>query len=414
VLANAIVQERTGSSFKPLSAEGQHQDGLNIHGAIIDEFHAHKDRRVWDVIETATGSRLQSLIWIITTAGFNLHGICYEMRSYVQKVLDGTVTDDSIFAAIYTLDDGDEWHDRRTWIKANPNLGVSVYADDIERQAAKAAVMPAALTNFLTKRLNCWVTASTQWIDARVWQKAAQPGPALAGMRYQSCYIGLDLATKNDLAALCLWFPPAGERRTHRLFFKLYVPEAALDREENAKLAEFARAGHIQIHRGPVCDYEALADDLDECGATYDVREIAGDPWQLPPLYSVVKRRSLEAPIVEVRQIVATLSPAMKETIALLLTGAIEHDGNPAVAWMVSNVVCHLDSKENWYPTKTHRANKIDAPIAMFIAAARIVGAYGADALAYENAREFKSVGVVAPPATNAAHSSLDELLRGL
>ncbi len=91
----AIYQEQTASKFEPLSSDANNLDGLNIHCAIVDELHAHKTRDVWDVLETATGARLQSLLFGITTAGFNKEGICYELRDYAIKVLRGSVKDDT-------------------------------------------------------------------------------------------------------------------------------------------------------------------------------------------------------------------------------------------------------------------------------------------------------------------------------
>ncbi|HHN8458019.1 TPA: terminase large subunit domain-containing protein [Morganella morganii] len=120
----AIYQERSASKFEPLSSDANNLDGLNIHCGIVDELHAHKTRDVWDVLETATGARLQSLLFAITTAGFNREGICYELRDYAIKVLRGVVEDDTFFAAIYTPDEDDDPFDESIWIKANPGLGV--------------------------------------------------------------------------------------------------------------------------------------------------------------------------------------------------------------------------------------------------------------------------------------------------
>lgn len=400
VRANAITQERTRSTFKALSAEGSHQDGLNISCAVVDEVHAHKTRAIWDVLETATGSRTQPLLVAITTAGFNQFGIGYELRSYTTKVLDGIHADDSWFGLIYTLDDGDDWQDERNWIKPNPNLGVSVYVDDLRRQALKASQQPAALNNYLTKRMNMWVSANAAWIDNRLWKRCARPRTwpevfeELAG---EACYLGLDLATKSDLIALCLWFPPRAPYRTkHTLVFRCWIPEGALEKDENSRVAEFAKLGLITVHTGMVADFEMLADDLDEIGARFDVQVLACDPWQLPPLLSILNRRSFEVPIEATRQITAVMSPAMKEVAALLLSEQIEHDGNPAVAWQVSNVVAHPDTKENLYPRKTHPANKIDAPVAMFLAADRVLKAYG-QVSAYDTRDEFVSVPILAP-----------------
>ena len=121
VLAHNINVQRTASKFEALSAEGSTLDGLNIHFGCIDELHAHKTRAVYDVVETGTGKRDQSLLWVITTAGSNRSGICYEARTFVTKLLDQIFEDESQFGIIYGLDEGDDWTTEEALIKANPN-----------------------------------------------------------------------------------------------------------------------------------------------------------------------------------------------------------------------------------------------------------------------------------------------------
>lgn len=164
----AIYQERTASKFEPLSSDANNLDGLNIHCGIVDELHAHKTRDVWDVLETATGARLQSLLFGITTAGFNKEGICYELRDYGIKVLRGQVDDDSFFAIIYTLDKDDDPFDETVWQKANPGLGVCKRWDDLRRLAKKAKEQVSARINFFTKHMNIWVTAESSWMDTEL------------------------------------------------------------------------------------------------------------------------------------------------------------------------------------------------------------------------------------------------------
>lgn len=406
VLANAITQLCTASSFKPLSAEGKHLDGLNIHGAIIDEFHAHRKRELWDVLETATGSRLQPLLFAITTAGANQYGVCFEVRSYLTKILEGTIADETVGGAIYTLDEGDDALEPANWPKANPNLGVSVYLSDIQALAQKAKHSPASLAAFQTTRGNQWVNAFAAWLDLSYWRRAAagfvQPQPG------EFCYVGLDLATKSDLIAVCLWFPPQAGCERHRLVFRLWIPERALAQEENALLETWAKQGYITVVAGNIQDFEALADELEAIGRVYDVREMAADPWQLPPLLSILNRRSFETPVAETKQATAIFSPAMKETEAWLLAEQIAHDGNPAVAWMVSNVVCRRDANDNYFPRKQTRANKIDAAVAMFLAADRVIKAYLAAPSAYDGRPEIRTLPFRVPE--EAREGSFDEL----
>src|SRR5205085_2611155 len=125
---------------------------------------------------TAGGAREQSLLWNITTAGTDRSGICYERRTHVTKVLDRVVDDPSTFGIIYSIDEQDDPFVESSWAKANPNWGVSVLRDDMEAAARKAASMPSALNNFLTKRLNVWVNGESPWMDMRAWERCADKG----------------------------------------------------------------------------------------------------------------------------------------------------------------------------------------------------------------------------------------------
>jgi phage terminase large subunit-like protein len=167
----------------------------------IDELHAHKTRGLYDVLETATGARTQSLLWNITTAGSNRAGICYEQRTYLTKLLQGHCPDESFFGIIYTIDDEDDWTDPAVWAKANPNYGVSVFPDDIARLCRKAQEMPSAQGNFLTKRLCVWVNADTH-LDghARVGQVRG-PRLSIESFAGERAIAALDLASKIDIAS---------------------------------------------------------------------------------------------------------------------------------------------------------------------------------------------------------------------
>ena len=144
--AHSVYCLKTASKFEALSAEGSTLDGLNTHFACIDELHAHKTRAVYDVVETSIGKRSQSLLWVITTAGSNRAGICYEVRGFLVKVLNGSAKDETQFGIIWGLDntedDDDDWTSEKSLIKANPNYGVSVMPDIIAALQAKAMTMP--------------------------------------------------------------------------------------------------------------------------------------------------------------------------------------------------------------------------------------------------------------------------------
>lgn len=378
VNAHNLWIEESGSKLQALSADGSVLDGLNISGAIVDELHAHPTREVWDVVETATGSRTQPLIATITTAGTNRAGICYEQRSYVCRILNTTlrangglgyreegdaVEDDSYFGIIYTLDDDDDWADESVWIKPNPNLGVSVKLDDMQRLARKALQMASARPNFLTKRLDVWENADSAWMDMRAWDRAADRSMRMDDFKGWDCYVGMDLASKRDITSLPILFTKDGQ---YRLFSRNYLPEDAIEESANSQYKGWAAAGHLIETEGNIIDEAAIESDFKQVCADYKPKAIGFDPGHG---WNFCARMANEGfPMVEVRANVTNFSEPMKQLEALVLAGKLKHDGNPASTWMISNVVCHRDNKDNIYPRKEREENKIDFAVAAIIA----------------------------------------------
>lgn len=362
-----ITVADTASSYKPLNAEGSTLDGLNVHGAGIDEVHAHKTRAVWDVIDSADGARSQPLISAITTAGSDRSGICYELRDYTIKVLTGVVSDETWFGIIYTIDEGDTWHDPEVWRKANPNLGVSVKREALEAACRKALAQPSAVNNFLTKHLNIWVNSATAWMDMQGWEKCGDKDLKLEDFAGEKCWIGMDLAEKRDFAVLCLVFERDGE---WFVFPRLYLNEAAIEQSGNAHLQGWARVGHVVATDGNITDFDVIADDLRTYCQQFDVQEIPFDPAL--SRYFATKLIEEGLPLVEVRQAPMFFTQPLIQTENLVLERKLHHDGNPVMTWMISNVEV-TTSKFNGlkHPTKSREENKIDGPVAMFLALGR-------------------------------------------
>src|SRR3990172_5114329 len=370
VLAHAIVQHSTASKVSALASESNSLDGLNISFAGIDELHAHPTRAVYDALETGTGKRPQSMLWVITTAGSDQAGICYEVRSYVTKILNGVVADEAVFGIIYTIDDEDQWVDESSWIKANPNWGVSVEPDTIRELAQKAIAMPAAQSSFKTKHLDVWVNADMAWMNMLHWRRGGDPGLTIEDFRGQPCLVGLDLASKTDLAArIALFWRDLEAIRHYYIFGRYFLPEEALRDGRNSQYSGWGTAGLITTTPGETLDFSVIEEDLIALSSAYEVREIAYDPWQATQLASRMEAQG--ALMVEYRNTVANFSAPMKEIDGLVRSGQLHHDGDPALEWMVSNVVCHVDAKDNIYPRKERLENKIDGVVALISAMGR-------------------------------------------
>ena len=359
------------SKYVPLGRDSDTMDGLNVHCAIVDELHAHRTSEIWDVLETGTGARTQALMFGITTAGFNQSSFCYERRKYTSQVLDGVIEDDSHFGIIFTLDEGDDEWDETNWIKANPNLGISVDLDDLREQARKAKELPSALTSFLTKRLNIWTRAAEHFIHPDKW-RACGGAFDVAALDGRTCYAGLDLSNTLDITAFVLVFPPSEDDPYFRVLPRFWVPETAMherSRRDQVPYDAWCRDGWITAIPGDVIDYEWIYRQIDEDAQRYDLQEIGFDRWGAAAIYLWMANRGMT--VVQIGQGYASMSAPMKELEKLIVSRGLAHGDNPVLTWMAYNMVAMRDAAGNVKPDKKNSGEKIDGLVAMIMGLAR-------------------------------------------
>lgn len=370
----------TLGKFEPLSADAHSLDGLNVSLAIVDELHAHKTRAVWDVLDTATGARSQPLLAAITTAGVDVGGICYEKLTYLHKVLEGTLEDETFFGIEYTIDEGDDWRLPETHQKANPNWGVSVMPDDLARKVKAATQSPSATNNFLTKHLNVWVRAAASWMPMDRWIALGDPALRVEQFAGAPCWIGVDLAEVQDIAALVAIFRPDPQR--YVWIGRYYLPKKTVERSPIAQMSGWVQKGHIIQTDGDQADFGRIENDIMAWCDQLKVREIDFDRALAAHMSQNLKKRleprmgrdAVDAFVVTVPQTVETMNPAMQFVERMTLAGDIVHDGNPANNWMFSNVVVERNHKDEIYPRKAggkDSPNKIDGPVAGLTAISR-------------------------------------------
>lgn len=366
VPAQAIVQQSTNSTFQALSADGHTLDGLNIHAAIIDELHAHRTRDVYDVLESGFGKRLQSILWMITTAGADKHGICYEVRDYVLKVLNGDASDDaaeSTFGIVYTIDEGDDYFAESSLRKANPNWGVSVDPKAVMQTASKAKQVATARPGYLTKHLDIWVDANEALFDTECWRACEDKTLNELDFVADEMVAALDLASKIDIGARVNVYRRWNGNEQHFYFFpKFWLPMQAIEEDRHPFYRGWEMGGHITGTPGETIDFETIKDDIVENTIGSNIQAICADPWQATYLLQKLEAEGL--PAEEYRMTVQNMSEATKTFDAIMREGRAHHPGNPVFNWMVGNVVGHYDAKENVFPNKERRANKIDGAIA--------------------------------------------------
>ena len=372
--ARSIACEQNGGFIQPINAKGKTQDGWNPHVGILDELHAHKDRSLFDVIKSAFGARKNPLLWIITTAGFDTNGVCYEQRTVATKMLEGVVPLDHLFAVIFTLDENDDPFDERVWIKANPMLGITPQIEKMRADAADAKVSPREEGNFKTKNLNIWMSAASAWLNMVQWAACGDATLSWDDFKGRDCWIGCDLADKDDItAAVLAAFDDAG-----RLIFKprFWLPEAVLASPEHgegrgsSQYRSWSRGDDppMNLTPGDWVDHGEVEKTVREWIETYSVRRVTFDQFAAGQLMASRLNEDLATPDRPLAYILhkkaANVTDPAKDLEARVKSGPsrLRHDNNPVMNWMASNACVARRRDETLLPIKESQMspNKID------------------------------------------------------
>lgn len=358
---------KDGSKFEPVI--GKPGDGSSPHCAISDEFHEHSTAELIETMETGMGAREQPLSLVISTAGSNVAGPCREDWKACERILDNTggFEDDTTFAIIYTIDTDDKWDSEKSLIKANPNWGVSIDPDGILAELKVARQSARKQSSFKTKYLNQWVTAKDGFYNISEWEKLGNPLLKREDFKESPSYLAGDLASKHDLVCLMQLFCLPDKR--YAVFGKYYLPQATIDKPENQHYRNWKIAGWIEASGDEITDLESFKEDALAFCRDYNVEEFPFDPNRAWGVFPALEREGL--PVVEYRNTILTMSEPMKELDALIRAGRIVHNGDPVLAWAISNVTGKIDHKENVYPNKESNANKIDPVVSILFALGR-------------------------------------------
>ena len=366
-----------GSRFEPVI--GTPGDGSSPSCALIDEYHEHDSAALYETMLTGMGAREQPLILIITTAGSNIEGPCYDKRRQVIEMLEGTVPDDELFGWIWTIDEGDDWTDPNVLAKANPNMGVSVRQDYLESQQQRA-IRSARFTNtFKTKHLNVWTSAKTGFFNIQSWADAEDKSLTLEQFEGQSCELGFDLARKLDMNSMArlFWRDIDGKRHYYSIAPKFWVPEDTVRDTENRRMAErfqaWVNAGFLIETDGAEIDYREILAEAIEANKAAPVNSSPIDPHGATNLSHQLDDEGLTP--ITITQNYTNMSDPMKELEAAIMSGRFHHDGNPIMTWCISNVIGKFlpGNDDVVRPIKQGNDNKIDGAVALIMAVGRAI-----------------------------------------
>jgi phage terminase large subunit-like protein len=343
------------------------QDGHNPHMVILEELHAQEEG-LFHVMSSSQAARENPLLFKITTAGRVAAGICWDQIKAAERVLEGLHRQDDLFAIIYTVDKDDDLWVEKTWIKANPMWGVSVSPEKVREDVSKALNNPSAQAEFLRTRLNVWSNAGARLVEPGSWAACVDPKLDIDAFRGRKVWIGVDLASRRDMAATVV-IVEDGEDIC--VFPRFYIPSdcpALLDPDLTGMYQAWMKAGHV-IETGPgMIDFDVIEADIREDAKFFDVEVVAFDPYQAQQLAQNLAKTGIN--VVLFANSARNMTEPTDDFVARVSTETLRHDGNPVLEWHAMNVVAYRDQKGNVLPKKDapNSKHKIDGIHALVFA----------------------------------------------
>ncbi|MCO6358198.1 terminase large subunit [Roseivirga pacifica] len=368
--AKSIHCPSSEGNFLPLGRDSDSQDGKHVHMVVVDEYHAHKSDELYNNVESGTAGREQSMVYVITTSGFNTAGPCYRMREACVNILNGRYKDETTFCQIYELDkedwENDNWRNPKVWIKANPNMEVSITQERLQELLGKAeAEGSTKLDGWKVKNLNKWLTSYETWEAADHWHKCNHGKVDLELLKGKECYAGIDMASNNDLTAMTVTFPvQPGIELTQKLYY-FFMPKDNVKAKQSQHKVDYQKwieLGYIEATEGNITDTAYVRKKLNEIANTYVLKVAHYDPYMLKNEAAVWAEED-ELPLVELAQSIGYLAEPTKEYEKQIFAGKFNHGGNPVMSWMIGNCVMYRDPNLNFKIHKGKSSGKVDGPV---------------------------------------------------
>jgi phage terminase large subunit-like protein len=363
---NAIEYHAKNAEYSAMSSDAPTKEGLNIHGLIFDELHTQPNKELWDTLRYGGAARRQPLLFAITTAGKDVHSMCYEQHVYALNILaaQNNFRDDEYFAYIRAANTDDDIEDLEVWKKANPSYGITIKEEDVKAAIIEVKQNPSQLNSLKRYRLNIWCGEDSPWCNWDKWQACAHDEvekPAKGA----PVYVGIDLSSTVDICAAAAYFP-----ETFTLMPKFWCLSDTIKRRIISKLTRYdlwVEQGFIHEVTTAAMDYNLITAYLEHLSQSYDIVGIVMDPWNATK-YAVELKEDKGYNVVFCRQGVESLSAPMKELERLYTSGKLVHYGNPVLGWMAKNVVADIDANKNVKPNKKKSRESIDGIVASIMA----------------------------------------------
>lgn len=363
------------SVFKPLASDTDTLDGLNVHGALMDEVHQWRDgMALYNIIADGTTAREQPMTLITTTAGVVREDIYDNKYEYAAKVIigyddpDAGIVDDHFLPFIYELDAREEWEDERCWPKANPGLGTIKNIRQLRDKVRKAQQSPDLQRNLLCKEFNIRETSGGSWLSFDDINN--ETAFDVAELRPRYGVGGADLSSTDDLTAACVIFmlPECSDIYVIPMF---WIPADLVERhinEDKVRYDIWIDKGWVRTCPGNRINPDAVREWFLEIQSKYDIylNLVGYDSWSAELWVNEMKRSFGDSTMRPVIQGKKTLSNPMKMLAKDLQAHKIIYNNNGVLKWCMANTCVDEDRNGNIQPIKSRKpTQRIDGLAAL-------------------------------------------------
>ena len=368
VYVNRLVAPQTHGAYKVLSADAPSAHGLNVSACIADEIHAMENRRdLWEAVMTSMGARRQPLMVSITTAGVLRESLEHDLFQYALRICERTIDNPAFLPCLHYAETDADWSKEKTWRQANPSLGHTSTIDWYREEAKRAHDQPSYESPFRTYYLCQHITAAQRWIRMSDWDKCKEELD-MASLKGLPCYLGVDLAQTSDLTSISAVWIDGDKIIVRNWNFAPEVGAAIRSRRDGVPYLEWSRRGWLTLTEGDTTDYSFVVKQIEMLVKEHRVRLIAYDPYNAQNLAQDLEAKGMN--VVRVPQSYLNLSTPTRMWERAVTGGKLSHDGNPVLAWAMSNTVLDHDASENPRPSKRKSVERIDPVVASMIAIA--------------------------------------------
>jgi phage terminase large subunit-like protein len=361
----------SGSFLQAVSSDAAAQNGRTPSFCLVDEIHSFRDAKLYGVLRTGLSKVRGSLMVVISQAGRGQDGIAFDTFDYARKVARGEIDDPGTLPILFETPNNADWKDEALWHRANPGLAEGFPdIDSLRQEAREAEHRPAERERFRNDHLNVWLDHSADpFVEMQVYDRGNVPID-LEALRSKPCWLGVDLSSVSDLTVIvACWPDDQGGYDVHPWFYCPGDNLRARADQAGVPYVAWAEAGHIAPTEGNVVDYRQVEQKVRDLCHEFNVQEVAFDPWNAKVMMANLADDGI--PVVEFRQGMISMAPAIKELERAILAGKFRHGGHPVLRWNFSNIAVEMDAAGGKKFSKKRSRDKIDGSVASAMAVAR-------------------------------------------